>query len=147
MATAKGTEYDKVTGLDLGADDYLAKPFGMLEMVSRVKAVLRRSHTEQQKEYFSFGGLAVNIRERTVLIDGERISLTYKEFELLHLFVAHPGLAFTREQLLSDVWGMGYWGETRTVDMHIKTLRQKLGSYGTMIETIRNIGYRFEIKQ
>ena len=145
MATAKGTEYDKVTGLDLGADDYLAKPFGMMEMVSRVKAVLRRYDARPAEKQISVGGLTVNLDERTVTADGERILLTYKEFELLRLFLSHPGIAFTREQLLSDIWGMEYCGETRTVDMHIRTLRQKLGDYGAMIETVRNVGYRMEV--
>lgn len=144
MATAKGTEYDKVTGLDLGADDYLAKPFGMMEMVSRVKAVLRRYETKPAAKQISVGGLTVHLDEHTVTADGKRILLTYKKFELLRLFLSHPGIAFTREQLLSDVWGMEYCGETRTVDMHIRTLRQKLGHYGSMIETVRNVGYRLE---
>lgn len=144
MATAKSTEYDKVTGLDLGADDYLTKPFGMMEMVSRVKAVLRRSAPERETRRITMGGLSVSLDERVVTADGERISLTYKEFELLRLFLSRPGIAFTREQLLSEIWGMEYCGETRTVDMHIRTLRQKLGSYGAMIETVRNVGYRLE---
>jgi len=144
MATARGTEYDKVTGLDLGADDYLAKPFGMMELVSRVKAVLRRCEAPPGKR-LTVGGLSLDLDQRTVTADGERIQLTYKEFELLRLFLSHPGTAFTREQLLSDIWGVGYCGETRTVDMHIKTLRQKLGGYGAMIETVRNVGYRMEI--
>lgn len=147
MATARGTEYDKITGLDLGADDYLAKPFGMMEMVSRVKAVLRRYPPERAEKQISTGGLSVNLDERTVTVDGKRVLLTYKEFELLRLFLSHPGIAFTREQLLSDIWDMEYLGETRTVDMHIRTLRQKLGSYGSMIETVRNVGYRMEVKQ
>ena len=147
MTTAKGTEYDKVIGLDLGADDYLAKPFGMMEMVSRVKAVLRRAAPEQTEHQISVGGLTVNLDERIVTIDGKRVALTYKEFELLRLFLSRPGIAFTREQLLSDIWGTEYYGETRTVDMHIRTLRQKLGDYGAMIETVRNVGYRLEAKQ
>lgn len=147
MTTAKGTEYDKVIGLDLGADDYLAKPFGMMEMVSRVKAVLRRAVPEQAEHQISVGGLTVNLDERIVTIDGKRVALTYKEFELLRLFLSRPGIAFTREQLLSDIWGTEYYGETRTVDMHIRTLRQKLGDYGAMIETVRNVGYRLEAKQ
>lgn len=147
MATAKGTEYDKVTGLDLGADDYLAKPFGMMEMVSRVKAVLRRYTPERTEKQMLVGGLAVDLDGRTVTADGKRILLTYKEFELLRLFLSHPGIAFTREQLLSDIWGTEYCGETRTVDMHVKTLRQKLGGYGAMIETVRGVGYRLEVMQ
>lgn len=147
MASAKGTEYDKVTGLDLGADDYLAKPFGMMEMVSRVRAVLRRAGPGEETNQLSAGGVALRLDAHTVTADGERVPLTYKEFELLRLFLAHPGAAFTREQLLSAVWGMEYCGETRTVDMHIRTLRQKLGGYGSMIETIRNVGYRLEGRQ
>ena len=144
LATAKGTEYDKVVGLDLGADDYLAKPFGMMEMVSRVKAVLRRAAPARTPRQLSAGGLTVDLDARTVTARGERVPLTYKEFEMLRLFMSRPGIAFTREQLLSEVWGMDYCGETRTVDMHIKTLRQKLGDYGAKIETVRHIGYRWE---
>ena len=146
MATAKGTEYDKIQSLDLGADDYLVKPFGMMEMISRVKAVLRRCQTQKKEHLLKAGGLIVNVDEHTVTADGERIVLTYKEFELLKLFMSHPGIAFTRDQIFADIWGMDYVGETRTVDMHIRTLRQKLGSYGTMIETVRNVGYRLEVK-
>ena len=146
MATAKGAEYDKIQSLDLGADDYLVKPFGMMEMVSRVKAVLRRCHPVSPAKQLTAGGLTVDLEERTVTADGARILLTYKEFELLRLFLSRPGIAFTREQLLSTIWGMDHAGETRTVDMHIKTLRQKLGNYGGMIETVRHIGYRLEAK-
>lgn len=146
MATAKGAEYDKIQSLDLGADDYLVKPFGMMEMVSRVKAVLRRYRPVSPAKQLTAGGLTVDLEERTVTADGARIPLTYKEFELLRLFLSRPGVAFTREQLLSDIWGVDYTGETRTVDMHIKTLRQKLGDYGAMIETVRNVGYRLEAK-
>ncbi len=145
MATAKGTEYDKVTGLDLGADDYLTKPFGMTEMVSRVKAVLRRCGGSPPEDRLTAGGLTVDLDQRTVTADGERVLLTYKEFELLRLFLSRPGTAFTREQLLSDIWGVEFCGETRTVDMHIRTLRQKLGRYGALIETVRNVGYRLEV--
>lgn len=146
MATARGAEYDKIQSLDLGADDYLVKPFGMMEMVSRVKAVLRRCRPVSPAKQLTAGGLTMDLEERTVTTDGARILLTYKEFELLRLFLSRPGVAFTREQLLSDIWGMDYTGETRTVDMHIKTLRQKLGDYGAMIETVRQIGYRLEAK-
>ena len=146
MATAKGAEYDKIQSLDLGADDYLVKPFGMMEMVSRVKAVLRRCRPTPAAKQLTASGLTVDLEERTVTADGARIPLTYKEFELLRLFLSRPGVAFTREQLLSDIWGVDYAGETRTVDMHIKTLRQKLGDYGGMIETVRHIGYRLEAK-
>ncbi|MBE6932768.1 MAG: response regulator transcription factor [Ruminococcaceae bacterium] len=146
MATAKGSEYDKIQSLDLGADDYLVKPFGIMEMVSRVKAVLRRCKPTKQSKALKIDGLVLNPEEHTVAIDGERVSLTYKEYELLHLFLSQPGIAFTREQLLVKVWATEYMGETRTVDMHIRTLRQKLGAYGHIIETVRNVGYRLEAK-
>ena len=144
MATAKGSEYDKIQSLDLGADDYLVKPFGIMEMVSRVKAVLRRCRPEAQTRLSQMEGLVLNPEEHTVTVDGKRVILTYKEYALLHLFLSQPGIAFTREQLLSDVWNTEYMGETRTVDMHIRTLRQKLGAYGHIIETVRNVGYRLE---
>lgn len=144
MATAKGTEYDKIQSLDLGADDYIVKPFGVMELLSRVKAVLRRYKSSENSRLLKINGLAIHLDERTVIADGNRIQLTYKEFELLKLFMSHPGIAFTRDQLFADVWGMDYCGETRTVDMHIRTLRQKLGTYGNLIETVRNVGYRME---
>ena len=144
MATAKGTEYDKIQSLDLGADDYLVKPFGIMEMVSRVKAVLRRCRPTKQANLLKLDGLVLNPGEHTVSIDGVRVILTYKEYELLRLLLSRPGIAFTREQLLSSVWDTEYLGETRTVDMHIRTLRQKLGNYGHIIETVRNVGYRLE---
>ena len=147
MATAKGTEYDKIQSLDLGADDYLVKPFGVMEMVSRVKAVLRRCQSEVKENVLKVDSLVLNLDEHTVSVDNQRVNLTYKEFELLRLFLSHPGMAFTREQLFNEVWGMDYFGESRTVDMHIRTLRQKLGNYGRMIETVRNVGYRLEVKQ
>ena len=146
MATAKGAEYDKIQGLDLGADYYLTKPFGVMEFVSCVKAVLRRCRPNSPKRLLRMGGLEVNLDEHTVTADGEKIVLTYKEFELLRLFLSHPGMAFTRDQLFNEVWGMDYCGETRTVDMHIRTLRQKLGAYGAWIQTVRNVGYRLEGK-
>ena len=146
MATAKSTEYDKIQSLDLGADDYLVKPFGIMEMVSRVKAVLRRCKPAKQTKLLQINGLVLNPDEHTVEIDGERITLTYKEYELLYLFLSQPGIAFTREQLLSSIWNTEYLGETRTVDMHIRTLRQKLGNYGHIIETVRNVGYRLEAR-
>ena len=146
MATARGSEYDKIQSLDLGADDYLVKPFGILEMVSRVKAVLRRCRPVKETKLFQLGGLVLNPDEHTVTVDGERIVLTYKEYELLYLFLSQPGIAFTREQLLSSVWNAEYLGESRTVDMHIRTLRQKLGKYGHIIETVRNVGYRLEAR-
>ena len=146
MATARGSEYDKVQSLDMGADDYLVKPFGIMEMVSRVKAVLRRCKPMKETRLLKLDGLVLNPDEHTVTIDDERVVLTYKEYELLYLFLSQPGIAFTREQLLSSVWNTEYLGETRTVDMHIRTLRQKLGDYGHIIETVRNVGYRLEKK-
>lgn len=144
MATAKGAEYDKIRGLDLGADYYLVKPFGVMELVSCVKAVLRRCRPDKAAHLLRSGGLVVDLDAHTVTVDGARIALTYKEFELLRLFLSHPGMAFTRDQLFQEVWGMDFCGETRTVDMHIRTLRQKLGPYGRRIETVRNVGYRME---
>ena len=144
MATAKGAEYDKIQGLDLGADYYLTKPFGVMEFVSCVKAVLRRCQPEKAAHLLRSGGLVVDLNAHTVTADGARVALTYKEFELLRLFLSHPGMAFTRDQLFQEIWGMDYCGETRTVDMHIRTLRQKLGPYGRRIETVRNVGYRME---
>ena len=144
MATAKGQEYDRIHGLDLGADDYIVKPFSIMEMVSRVKAVLRRSQPQQVSKLLKAGGLIVNLDEHTVVVDGNRVQLTYKEFELLRMFLSHSGMAFTREQLFSQVWNMDYMGDSRTLDMHIRTLRQKLGNYGERIETVRNVGYRWE---
>ncbi len=142
MATAKGAEYDKILGLDLGADDYLTKPFGVMELVSRVKAVLRRCRP-RQAEVLRCGGLTVDEQKHSVTADGARVELTYKEFQLLRLFLAHPGTAFTRDQLMEQVWGMDFCGESRTVDMHIRTLRQKIGPYGGCIETVRSVGYRW----
>lgn len=145
MATAKGAEYDRIQGLDLGADYYLTKPFGVMELVSCVKAVLRRCGTKTAAQ-FRCGGLVLDEESHTVTADGESVALTYKEFELLRLFLSHPGTAFSRDQLMADVWGTDYCGETRTVDMHIRTLRQKLGAYGEKIETVRGVGYRMEGK-
>ena len=146
MATAKGAEYDKIQSLDLGADDYLVKPFGVMEMVSRVKAVLRRCKPKEAVHILTDGGLSLDLDQRTVTADGERVQLTYKEFELLRLFLSHPGMAFSREQLFTQVWNMTYMDDSRTLDMHIRTLRQKLGDYGKQVETVRNVGYRWEQK-
>lgn len=146
MATAKGNEYDKVIGLDLVADDYLAKPFGMMEMASRVRAVLRRSGRAAEKpQLIRVGDLEMNLGEHIVTADGIRVQLTLKEFELLRTFMTSPGRAFTREQLLSSVWSEDFLGETRTVDVHVGTLRQKLGSCGKYIRTVRGVGYRLEV--
>lgn len=146
LATAKGTEYDKVFGLDLGADDYLAKPFGMMEMISRVKAVLRRTAPKAKAQFLRVGKLAMNVGEHTVESDGQRVNLTLKEYELLRKFMENLGLVFTREQLLQSVWGSDFVGETRTVDVHIGTLRTKLGACGEYIETVRGVGYRMEAR-
>ena len=145
MATARGTEFDKIQSLDLGADDYLVKPFGMMEMVSRVKAVLRRCAVSGNLSELSAAGITMDLNAHTVSVDGKRIALTYKEFELLRLFMSHPGIVFSRDQILSEVWGTDYYGETRTVDMHIKTLRQKIFPYGALIETVIHVGYRMEV--
>lgn len=146
MATAKGNEYDKVIGLDLGADDYLAKPFGMMEMASRVRAVLRRSGRAAEKpQLIRVGSLEMDLNEHSVTADGIRVQLTLKEFELLHTFMTNPGRAFTREQLLSSVWSEDFLGETRTVDVHVGTLRQKLGGCGKYIRTVRGVGYKLEV--
>lgn len=146
MATAKGTEYDKVIGLDLGADDYLAKPFGMMEMVSRVKAVLRRVIARDSAHVLRMGSLEMNKNHHVVLVCGKRIELTLKEYEMLRLFMENPGRAFTRDQIFDTIWGSDYAGESRTVDVHIGTLRSKLGECGVYIETIRGVGYRMEMK-
>ena len=147
MATAKDTEYDKITGLDLGADYYLTKPFGVMEFVSCVKAVLRRSRPKTAQALLRSGTLTLDPAEHIVTADGARVELTYKEFELLRLFLSHPGMAFTRDQLMEKVWDVDYCGETRTVDMHIRTLRQKLGENGEHIETVRGVGYRWEAEK
>lgn len=144
MATAKGTEYDKVIGLDLGADDYLAKPFGMMEMVSRVKAVLRRAGPKTSNDIIKVGQIEIDRLRHRVKADGKEVVLTLKEFELLMLFAENVGIAFTRDKLLEKVWGLDYVGETRTVDVHIGTLRTKLGKAGNCISTVRGVGYRMD---
>ena len=146
MATAKGSEYDKVIGLDGGADDYLAKPFGMMEMVSRIKAVLRRTAPKQAK-VISYGGITLDEGKHTVTVNKTPVSLTLKEYEILKLLIDNPGQVFTREILLSDIWGIDFTGETRTVDVHIGTLRTKLAEAGDLIETVRGVGYKMEEKK
>ena len=146
MITAKGSEIDKVKGLDAGADDYIAKPFGILEFISRVKALLRRSgrlnaELGEQKS-LSLGGVLIDEGKRAVTAGGENVELTYKEYELLKLLVSDPGLVFSRQQILEKIWGIDFKMDTRTVDMHIKTLRQKLGACGAIIQTVRNVGYK-----
>ena len=142
MATAKGTEMDKIQGLDTGADDYLVKPFGVMEMVSRIKAILRRCEPDKKDEILSVAEIKLSDKEHLVTVNGEKVVLTFKEFEILKLFMSNPGIVFSRDKLLSEVWGMDYLGESRTVDMHIKTLRQKLGDAGSCIETVIGVGYR-----
>ncbi len=147
MATAKGTEMDKIQGLDTGADDYLVKPFGVMEMVSRIKAVLRRCEPEEKEEILSIGEITLSDKEHLVTVNGEKAALTFKEFAILKLFMTNPGIVFSRDKLLSEVWGVDYLGESRTVDMHIKTLRQKLGDAGSRIETVIGVGYKMEGKR
>ncbi len=147
MATAKGTEMDKIQGLDTGADDYLVKPFGVMEMVSRIKAVLRRCEPDEKEEVLSIGEITLSDKEHLVTVNGEKVVLTFKEFEILKLFMSNPGIVFSRDKLLSEVWGIDYLGESRTVDMHIKTLRQKLGNAGALIETVIGVGYKMEGKR
>jgi two-component system alkaline phosphatase synthesis response regulator PhoP len=146
MATARGSEYDKIKGLDLGADDYLAKPFGMMEMVSRVRAVLRRAAPSAGTHILTAGGLSMNLDEHRVSVSGVSVLLTLKEYEMLRTMLEHPDVVFTRDQLLSEIWGMDYDGETRTVDVHMRTLRQKLGDCAALIETVRGVGYRLVTK-
>ena len=142
MATAKSTEYDTVIGLDSGADDYLAKPFGMMEMVSRIKAVLRRTESRNRNAVLTVGEICMNTSGHSVSVKGEKITLTLKEYELLELFMENTGKVFSREQLLAKVWNSDFIGETRTVDVHIGTLRTKLGGCSGYIETVRGVGYR-----
>ncbi|WP_281086031.1 response regulator [Eubacterium ruminantium] len=144
MATAKNSEYDTVIGLDSGADDYLAKPFGMMEMVSRIKAVLRRSNPGNKAGEIRCGSIVIDEGKHTVKVDGKPVSLTLKEYELLKLMMENAGHVFTRDILLTSIWGVDYVGETRTVDVHIGTLRTKLDECGDMIKTVRGVGYKME---
>lgn len=143
MLTAKGTEYDKVIGLDYGADDYLPKPFGMMELLARVRALLRRAEVLEDDRVYQIDGLFVEPARHSVRVDGEEISLTLKEYEILALLVESRGIVFTRDQLLTKIWGYAFDGENRTVDVHIRSLRQKLGRCAGLIETVRGIGYKF----
>ena len=143
IASAKGEEYDKIKGLDTGADDYLAKPFGMMEMISRIKAVLRRSIHAISSNLTS-GNIEMDLNSHIVKVNGEQVDLTLKEYELLKLFVSHPGIVYSREALLNKIWEVEYYGETRTVDVHIRTLRSKLKEEGNRITTVRGVGYRYE---
>ena len=142
MVTAKGSEYDKVIGLDSGADDYVTKPFGMMELVSRIKAVLRRSKGSQERENPEIQGVHIDVKKHEVTVDGRTVPLTLKEFELLEKLMRNEGIVLTRDQLLTEIWGYDFDGETRTVDVHIRTLRQKLGEKGEIIQTVRGVGYR-----
>lgn len=147
MVTAKTTELDKVRGLDMGADDYLAKPFGIMELVSRVKAILRRSGADNkssasEKSHYEYGVIRMDDSSRRVTSDGEDVDLTYKEYELLKFLLVNQNIVMSRDRILSEVWGFDYEGESRTVDMHIKTLRQKLGEAGSTIKTVRSVGYK-----
>ena len=144
LLTAKGTEYDKVVGLDSGADDYLAKPFGIMELLARIRALLRRTErlTESKQQEYAVGALYLNTARHVVTVNGQEIVLTNKEYPLLLLFLEHPGIVFTRDQLLNRIWGYSFDGESRTVDVHIRSLRTKLGDAGDLIETVRGIGYK-----
>ena len=142
MVTAKGSEYDKVMGLDSGADDYVTKPFGMMELVSRIKAVLRRSRKTEEKSQIELSGICMNIKKHEVTVNGKEVALTLKEFELLEKMMLNKGIVLTRDQLLTEIWGYDFDGETRTVDVHVRTLRQKLGEKGDLIQTVRGVGYR-----
>ena len=144
MATAKGTEMDKIGGLNSGADDYLVKPFGVMEMVARINAVLRRMAKDEDEGTLVVGNISMKEKEHMVFVQGEKVELTYKEFELLKFFMEHREVVFSRDELMNNIWGMAYVAETRTVDMHIKTLRQKLGSAGGQIKTVIGVGYRLE---
>lgn len=147
MLTAKDSEYDKVLGLDSGADDYLPKPFGMMELVARVKALLRRADTGGEAPEFVLGRLRVSPARHLVQVDGREVQLTLKEFELLRTLLENDGMVLTRDKLLTKIWGYDFDGETRTVDVHVRTLRQKLGELGSLIETVRGVGYKIDSKE
>lgn len=142
MVTAKTTEMDKVKGLDLGADDYISKPFGVMELVSRVRAMLRRTSSSDSKDNLIYQNVILDIKKHSVTVDSKLCELTYKEFELLRYLLENIGIVLTRDQIMERVWGFDYEGESRTVDMHIKTLRQKLAGKGDIIKTVRNVGYK-----
>ena len=146
MVTAKGSEYDKVVGLDSGADDYVTKPFGMMELISRIKAVLRRSGKQQDKTKLSVGGISLDTKKHEVKVDGEQVVLTLKEFELLEYFIDNQGVALSRERILNSVWSYDYFGDARTIDTHVKKLRAKIGEKGEYIKTIWGVGYQFIVE-
>ncbi|NLM74820.1 MAG: response regulator transcription factor [Clostridiaceae bacterium] len=147
MISARGSEYDKVLGLDTGADDYITKPFGIMEFLSRVKAVLRRANVSEKPKELTVGQVTMNVDKHYVLVDGKEVVLTLKEFELLRYLLENIGIVFSRDKLLKEVWGYDFEGETRTVDVHIRSLRQKLGDSGSCIETVRGVGYRIGEKK
>ena len=142
MLTARGSEFDQIIGLDSGADDYITKPFGMMSLVSRIKAVLRRAKPASEVQMMKIGDLILNLEQHTVYANTERIDLTFKEFEMLHYLMKNEGIVLSRDKILETIWGYSFDGETRTVDVHIRTLRQKLGECGNLIDTIRGVGYR-----
>lgn len=142
MLTAKGAEYDKVMGLDSGADDYVTKPFGMMELVSRIRAVMRRAGKKSEEDIYMLGELCMDVKKHEVTVEGQGIALTLKEFELLKRLMTNRNIVLTRDRLLEEIWGYDFDGETRTVDVHVRTLRQKLGKAGEYIETVRGVGYR-----
>ncbi|MBQ9990012.1 MAG: response regulator transcription factor [Lachnospiraceae bacterium] len=144
MVTAKTTELDKVKGLDQGADDYLTKPFGVMELVSRVKALLRRCAGNEEERSYALKGISLDNEKHAVYVDEKQIELTFKEYKLLQLLLKNAGSVTSRESIMEKVWGTDFEGESRTLDMHIKTLRQKLGERGSMIKTVRNVGYMIE---
>lgn len=143
MLTAKTSEYDKVKGLDMGADDYITKPFGVMELISRVRAVLRRyDDAKDDREQIQFEGIHLDLAKREVAVDGKPVHFTYKEFELLYYFLLNVEVVLSRDRLMSEIWGYDYRGMSRTVDVHVRSLRQKLGPYGDLIQTVRNVGYK-----
>ena len=142
ILSAKSEDVDKILGLNIGADDYVTKPFGMMELVSRIKAVLRRSRKTEEKSQIELSGICMNIKKHEVTVNGKEVALTLKEFELLEKMMLNKGIVLTRDQLLTEIWGYDFDGETRTVDVHVRTLRQKLGEKGDLIQTVRGVGYR-----
>ena len=147
MVTAKSTELDKVKGLDLGADDYMTKPFGVMELISRVKAMLRRADLLKNEDMLSFEGIEMQESKHLVTVNGHVVELTFKEYELLKMLLRNAGIVLQRSQLLDRIWGIDYEGESRTLDIHIKTLRHKLGEKGSLIQTVRNVGYTLNYKK
>ena len=147
MVTAKTSEMDKVKGLDQGAVDYMTKPFGIMELISRVKALLRRANVSGESHIYSFDGITMDDAKHQVLVDGQETELTYKEYQLLKMLIQNSGIVLQRSQILDRVWGIDYEGESRTLDMHIKTLRHKIGEKGNLIQTVRNVGYTMNYRK